>query len=283
MDRLSHTAQYSIHDAAQICGLTPSVIRVWEERYGWPSPRRQHNGYRAFSAIEIDELKRVAALVKSGKPISQIIIDGLPVFPKDTSRPQQQHDLRLTRALPAAASPAAASARDGVVQALEQRHDGRVLEALQRACIELRPADELSGVLAPALVGLIELRHHDRTLPREAEVLRLISERSAQLARRFPTSGTALAVCAATPDDRPLADLVLALLALRGQAATITTPDKAVDIVASLRPSRPTDGRTSVVTPLPSEGCAPLAYLMDANRPRTALLDLVPTPTLAAS
>lgn len=279
MDRL---AQFSIHDAAQICGLTPSVIRVWEERYGWPSPKRQHNGYRAFSGIEIDELKRVAALVKGGTPISHIILDGLPVFPKDTSRPAPQHDLRLTRALPAVASRPAATARDGVIEALEQRHDGRVLEALQRACIELRPADELAGVLVPALVGVIELRQHERTLTREADVLRLISERSAQLARRFPTTGELLTVSALTTTDRPLAELVAALLAQRGQAVKVVALGEPAKVVASLHPSRPTTGAMTVVTPLPSEGCVPLAYLADANRSRAALLDLAPTPVLAA-
>lgn len=278
MDRL---AQFSIHDAAQICGLTPSVIRVWEERYGWPSPKRQHNGYRAFSAIEIDELKRVAALVKAGTPISRIIVDGFPVFPKDTSRPPPQHDLRAARTLPTPASRAAATARDALIEALEQRHDGRVLEALQRACIELRPADELAGVLVPALVGVIELRQHDRTLPREADVLRLIGERGAQLARRFPTTGTALTVGVLADGDRPLAELVAALFAQRGQATRVVVGEP-TKVVASLQPSRPADGSVTMVTPLPSEGCVPLAYLVDPNRPRSALLDLAPTPVLAA-
>lgn len=279
MDRL---AQFSIHDAAQICGLTPSVIRVWEERYGWPTPKRQHNGYRAFSAIEIDELKRVAALVKAGTPISHIIMDGLPVFPKDNTRPTPQHDLRLTRALPPCVSRVAATARDGIVEALEQRHDGRVLEALQRACIDLRPADELTGVLVPALVGVIELRQQDRTLPHEADVLRLIGERGAQLARRFPTTGEAFTVAALAATDRPIAELVAALLAQRGQAVKVLAAGESAKIVASLHPSRPANGTTSMVTPLPSEGCVPLAYLADANRPRTALLDLALTPVLAA-
>ena len=280
--RLSHHSQYSIHDAAQICGLTPSVIRVWEERYGWPSPRRQHNGYRAFSALEIEELKRVAALVKTGTPISRIIVDGLPVFPKDTSRPAPQYDLRLARAVPTGASRAAAGARDGIVTALEQRHDGRVLEALQRACIELRTADELTGVLVPALVGLVELHQLERILPHEAEVLQLIGERGAQLAKRFPTGGEPVTISPLADGDLPVANLVAALLAQRGQAVRVVAVGAPAMVVASLRPGRPADGTVTVVTALPCEGCVPLASLADPNRPREALLDVTQSPVLAA-
>ena len=63
---MPNSNQFSIHDAAAASGLTPSVIRVWEERYGWPPPKRHRNGYRAFALHEIDELKKVAALVKNG-------------------------------------------------------------------------------------------------------------------------------------------------------------------------------------------------------------------------
>ena len=42
------TNQFSIHDAAAASGLTPSVIRVWEERYCWPAPKRHRNGYRTI-------------------------------------------------------------------------------------------------------------------------------------------------------------------------------------------------------------------------------------------
>ena len=137
-------------------------------------------------------------------------------------------------------------------------------------------------MLVPALVGVIELRQHERTLAREADVLRLIGERGAQLARRFPTTGTAFTVGALTDTDRPLAELVAALLAQRGQAVKIVALGEPAKVVASLHPSRPATSATTVVTPLPSEGCVPLAYLADANRPRAALLDLAPTPVLAA-
>ena len=98
--------QFSIHDAAEAAGLTPSVIRVWEERYGWPSPKRHPNGYRAFAAHEIEELKRAAVLVRDGMPIGKLIIDGFPVWPDEHKRSAvKQHDLTQTKSLPVTGLP----------------------------------------------------------------------------------------------------------------------------------------------------------------------------------
>ena len=232
--------------------------------------------------LVVARVSLVAALVKTGTPISRIIVDGLPVFPKDTSRPAPQYDLRLARAVPTGASRAAAGARDGIVTALEQRHDGRVLEALQRACIELRTADELTGVLVPALIGLVELHQLERILPHEAEVLQLIGERGAQLAKRFPTGGEPVTISPLADGDLPVANLVAALLAQRGQAVRVVAAGAPAMVVASLRPGRPADGTVTVVTALPCEGCVPLASLADPNRPREALLDVTQSPVLAA-
>src|SRR5580692_6884735 len=71
----------NINEASKACGLSPSVLRIWELRYGWPNPKRKPNGYRAYNQHQIQELKRVADLVKRGTPISTLIIDGLPRWP----------------------------------------------------------------------------------------------------------------------------------------------------------------------------------------------------------
>ena len=33
----------TIHQVAEATGLTPSLLRIWESRYGWPTPRRLAN------------------------------------------------------------------------------------------------------------------------------------------------------------------------------------------------------------------------------------------------
>lgn len=273
------TNQFSIHDAAAASGLTPSVIRVWEERYGWPSPKRHRNGYRAFAAHEIDELKRVAQLVKGGMPISKIIVDGFPKWPEDGHKPAPRHDVVVTRGLPLRPDRAAKALREEIARALEDLHVGHALEAIQRAPIDLRPSDELGAVLAPALVGLVELRQQGRHLPREQELAQAIGERCRQLRSRLPTSGAPVTVAAAGEDDAVFADVVVALLAARGIAAKRSEVAEA-EVLASL--TVPNGVRSKVhVTPLPCEGCVPVAHLLDQGIASNALLSLTPTPAMA--
>jgi hypothetical protein len=170
--------QLSIRDAALATGLNPSVIRVWEDRYGWPSPRRHPNGYRSFTRHEVEQLKRIAVLVKAGTPISSLIVDGFPEFPADRSRAAQP---RLTivsaRALPGANDRVATALRDALCQALEDRHLGHALEVVQRARLDLRPLDELRAVLLPALVGLAELHQQHHVLAGEQTLIDTVRER----------------------------------------------------------------------------------------------------------
>ena len=38
----------SIREVAEQTGLAPGTIRMWEQRYGFPSPRRTASGYRRY-------------------------------------------------------------------------------------------------------------------------------------------------------------------------------------------------------------------------------------------
>ena len=97
---------FNIKEASHATGLTPSVLRIWELRYGWPKPRRKANGYRTYQRHQIDDLCKVASLVKSGQPISSIIIDGLPRWPAAGCTAPSPRLLPITRA-PAGADAAA--------------------------------------------------------------------------------------------------------------------------------------------------------------------------------
>lgn len=276
---MPNSNQFSIHDAAAASGLTPSVIRVWEERYGWPAPKRHRNGYRAFAAHEIDELKRVAELVKGGMPISKIIVDGFPRWPDEGHKSAPRHDVTVARGLPMRPGRASETLREEIARSLEDLHVGHALEAIQRAPLDLRPSDELSAVLAPALVGLVELRQQGRHLPRESELEQAIGVRCRQLRQRLPTSGAVLAVGAANEADAVFADLVVALLAARGIAARRTEPGEA-EVIASV--SVPSGTRSKVhLTPLPCEGCVPVAQLLDQATAASALVSLSHAPALA--
>src|SRR4051812_36615461 len=108
----------NINEASKACGLSPSVLRIWELRYGWPNPKRKPNGYRAYNMHQVQELKRVATLVKSGTPISSIIVDGLPRWPTDHSRAPVPRTLTRTRALVRPTEPSEAILHRELIEAL---------------------------------------------------------------------------------------------------------------------------------------------------------------------
>lgn len=81
---------YTIIEAAKATNTTPSMLRVWESRYGWPKPLRQiGNHYRAYSDAQVEEIRRVVRAVKMGRSIGELIVDGEPILPwPDATNPQ---------------------------------------------------------------------------------------------------------------------------------------------------------------------------------------------------
>lgn len=209
----------NINEASKACGLSPSVLRIWELRYGWPNPKRKPNGYRAYNTHQVEELRRVAALVRSGTPISAIIVDGLPRWPSDHARPTPPRALVQTRQLPVPQATAEAALHRELIDALETRRGPHALELLQRIFWSVRPADEPLTALVPALVALAEHHAADRHFAEEGQVAAMVEHRCVQLLRMLRPGEETLPVVAATAADRPLAALVALVLSYRGIAA----------------------------------------------------------------
>jgi DNA-binding transcriptional MerR regulator len=47
--------------AAAMLGVSPNTLRSWEQRFGYPSPRRTEGGHRQFELAEIEALRRAFA------------------------------------------------------------------------------------------------------------------------------------------------------------------------------------------------------------------------------
>lgn len=56
----------AIRDVAARTGIAAGTIRMWEQRYGFPVPRRTANGYRRYTAEDVAVLGRVAAHREQG-------------------------------------------------------------------------------------------------------------------------------------------------------------------------------------------------------------------------
>lgn len=83
----------SITQIAEHLGISAAVLRVWEDRYGWPKPERKSNGYRFYPRSLITVLERVRDEIRLGKTIGDLIRDPwwqqvfeTGAFPKSTAR-----------------------------------------------------------------------------------------------------------------------------------------------------------------------------------------------------
>jgi DNA-binding transcriptional MerR regulator len=57
---------YTIKEAASRAGLTPTVARAWERRYGVVEPARTASGYRLYDERAIERLRTMKRLIASG-------------------------------------------------------------------------------------------------------------------------------------------------------------------------------------------------------------------------
>jgi DNA-binding transcriptional MerR regulator len=59
--------EFNIAAAERDTGLSKDTLRVWERRYGFPSPRRDAGGERLYSSQEIEQLRVLKRLVDAGE------------------------------------------------------------------------------------------------------------------------------------------------------------------------------------------------------------------------
>jgi methylmalonyl-CoA mutase cobalamin-binding subunit/DNA-binding transcriptional MerR regulator len=84
-------------------GLSKDVLRMWERRYGFPSPMRDRHGERMYSAGEIAKLRAIRRLMDRGHRPGKIIALELPdlhaLGAAPTTRSEQDADLQEILAL----------------------------------------------------------------------------------------------------------------------------------------------------------------------------------------
>jgi DNA-binding transcriptional MerR regulator len=61
-----------IHEVAELTGLAAARLRAWERRYEVVRPRRQPNGYRAYTAGQVALLRAFARLIDAGERIGDL-------------------------------------------------------------------------------------------------------------------------------------------------------------------------------------------------------------------
>lgn len=64
---------FSIGVLASRTGLTPTQLRTWENRYGFPAGQRSASGHRRFSDADVDLVREVLEVRSSGVPLQTAI------------------------------------------------------------------------------------------------------------------------------------------------------------------------------------------------------------------
>lgn len=206
---MTHQTQFSIQEAGKACDLNPSVLRIWESRYGWPRPQRRENGYRVYDYQQIEELKRIAELVRQGHTISSLIEDGAPVIPRQQTASESPY-ARLD-ALPLPIQGRAREAHATLINALRHQQFGAALGIIERANFELHPGQLANACYVPTLVTLAETQRLPSGSPATNPAIRAslrgaISARCTELNARYQSRSASYAFLPLRDEDRALAE-----------------------------------------------------------------------------
>src|SRR3954468_5345144 len=130
--------ELAIREVAEQTGLAAGTIRMWEQRYGFPTPQRTPTGYRLYSPEDVDTLRRVMALRKSGLSVAAALQRARSVVTGPTDRPS------IFGAVP---------------------HGGRARRLRKRTLVALSRAIEdemLASASGPIILGAFQRSRHYR-------------------------------------------------------------------------------------------------------------------------
>lgn len=171
---MMHATTTGFLDTRAVCarlGVSPALLRLWESRYGWPSPRRTATGQRRFSAVEVTELRQVLNLVRSGRAIGSLLTQGRPVLPQVAAAPRVLIGETELAGCPEPETEQGQQLREHLVTALRRRDTGAALAYCHEALRVCRPAERAAAVWEPVLVMCQAWEAAGRPLP-AAERLR---------------------------------------------------------------------------------------------------------------
>lgn len=151
----AETTRYPMRVVTRRTGLTPDVLRVWERRYAVVNPVRSPGGQRLYSADDLERLRILNQLVRSGHRIAAIA--KLPYA-------------ELTRLAgeveaPAAAGSDAGAAVEEAIRCVVALDDDGLEATLRRAAISFTTEEWLTHVLAPFLLEVGERWHAGEISP----------------------------------------------------------------------------------------------------------------------
>jgi len=122
---------FNISAVERDTGLSKDTLRMWERRYGFPTPSRDANGERIYPASQVEKLRLIKRLMDRGHRPGRIIerpLDELVALVAEPGLPSDRRELEIFLKLVQAHD--SAELRRHLVQAL-MRH------GLQRFVLEV--------------------------------------------------------------------------------------------------------------------------------------------------
>ncbi len=62
---------FSIGDVVERTGVAEATLRMWERRYGFPSPKRLTSGHRRYNERDVELIRAVVARRAAGLALEQ--------------------------------------------------------------------------------------------------------------------------------------------------------------------------------------------------------------------
>ncbi len=140
------TTGYPIAAVSKLTGVGCHTLRVWERRYGFPTPMRSKTGHRRYDSVQVEELRVIAEQARRGGSIRELI------------------ERRRTEGWASVSSDSAKVADDenepSHVRLMVHLINGKSFEAeaeFERLSSRLSPVDLIKRVFEPVLVETGEL------------------------------------------------------------------------------------------------------------------------------
>lgn len=251
-------------------GLSKDVLRVWERRYGFPTPQRDVHGERRYSASQVERLRLVKRLMDQGHRPGRLL--GLPA---------DELEALSARPAGAAARPAATAAAGAdpdheadleALVALLRRHAAQpYTEALQQRLARDGLHRFVQDIVAPltSIVGSAWERGELRVFEEH-----LFTELTARLLRQaiagVPGGAAPRVLLTSLPQEQHAMGLLMveALLALEGaQCIPLGTQTPLVEIVQAAAAHRADVVALSFSAAFPARQIAPLLAQLRASLP----------------
>lgn len=186
---------YRIHVASELSGVSEALIRAWERRHGVLKPRRSASGYRNYTEVDIEVLRRLKQLTSEGVSIAEAV-QLLPRIRRDAKAHLE------TRAGPLRAPKAEQLERwrQDILSAAERLDQQAVEGVLDEALAALPPVPFFEEVLAPVQREIGARWHQGRlTVAEEHLVTQVVRQRVLTLLQQSPRRGKRHVVCACFP------------------------------------------------------------------------------------